>query len=186
MYCDRKDLNWIKNKPKISYNQTLGRPVFVNPEAFYVCLSGSVDATIFDHVEFETDSHFDEFFKEHTGSETVEPKLVSQFINGMVQCASQDYQNFDLDEGVDVFQVPPEDLNTHNKETITWMNTEQMDRANKKFNAKLKQRELEDLPSVEEATKKLSEDLANQTESFIEYAKTKGQWIEKKVKKDLD
>ena len=55
----RENLDWMNEAPKMSYNETLGRPVFLNREAFYVCLSGVNDPTIFEQVEWEFDEHFE-------------------------------------------------------------------------------------------------------------------------------
>ena len=52
---NRENLDWMKEAPKMSFNEMLGRPVFVNREAFYICLSGLADPSVFKQVEFEID-----------------------------------------------------------------------------------------------------------------------------------
>jgi len=156
--------------PKMSYNETIGRPVFLNKEAFYVCLSGATDPSIFSDVEFEIDESFESFFKESTGYTSTDPTLVSQFICGMVNEAGSYYQNFEPDEGIDVFTVPPTNPNTEDQGDIAWVNTESMDKAAKKYNEKIRQKVFaERLRTTEEAVEELGQEIENDAKTFKEY-----------------
>ena len=79
----------------MSYNEILGRPVFLNREAFYVCLSGVNDPTIFEKVKFEIDEHFEKYYKNSTGDDKCQPALIAAFIGDMVTTAREDYSTFD-------------------------------------------------------------------------------------------
>ena len=166
----RENLNWMNEAPKMSYNAAIGRPVFLNKEAFYVCLSGSSDPEIFNQVQFEIDESFESFFKESTGETEAKPELVSQFINGMVNSANENYQTFKEDEGVDVFTVPPTNPNTDNDDDIRWLNTESMDKANKKYNEKVRTRIFgERIKNPEEQLSELAEEIDKDSKTFTEY-----------------
>ena len=79
----RENLDWMSEAPKMSYNETLGRPVFLNREAFYICLSGLADPSVFKQVEFEIDEHFEKHYKKQTGDEkSISPTPFKQtFLN---------------------------------------------------------------------------------------------------------
>jgi len=167
----REGATWLRNPPKISYNKMLGRPVFVNEEAFFVCLSGASDPSIFSKVLFDTDENFDAFFKESTGQTEMKPELVSQFINGMVNDSMDEYQNFELNQGMDVFTVPQDNPNTSNQNHIAWMNTEKLNQANQKFNDKLNDRIFNEagFETTEGAVFKLHEELEETAKTFKEF-----------------
>ena len=84
-----------------------------------------------------------------------------------------DYQNFELNEGMDVFTVPQDNPNTDNQNQIAWMNTEELDQANKKFNNKLNHRIFNEagFETTEGAVLKLHEELEETAKTFKEYKK---------------
>jgi hypothetical protein len=167
---NRENLEWMKEAPKMSFNETLGRPVFLNKEAFYVCLSGASDPSIFSDVEFEIDESFENFFKESTGYTSTNSTLVSQFICGMVNEADSYYQNFEPDEGVDVFTVPPDNPTTENQTDIQWVNTESMDKAAKKYNEKVRRKVFaERMRTTEQAVEELGVEILADAKTFKEY-----------------
>ena len=165
----RENLDWIKEAPKMSYNETLGRPVFMNAEAFYVCLSGVSDRSIFNDVEFELDENFEKFYKEQTGEETANPQLVSQFIGDMVAGAKTNYQSLKLDEGMDIFRVPTDEPDTENPKEIEWYNTENLEKMNQKFNKKINEKTDMERLDPEIAMQMLGNELAKEGKTLAEY-----------------
>ena len=123
----------MNEAPKMSYNETLGRPVFLNREAFYVCLSGVNDPTIFEQVEWEFDEHFEKHYKKQTGEEEVSQDAVSQFIGNLVGEADKNYKNINVNEGVDAFVVPPENPNISDHKEIRWFNTEKLEKIKQRY-----------------------------------------------------
>ena len=129
----RENLDWMNEAPKMSYNETLGRPVFVNREAFYICLSGLGDPTVFEQVEFELDEHFEKHYKNRTGRDEIDPKAVSQYIGNLVDESNNDYKNIPKeDEGVNAFLVPKENPNATEDDEIRWFNTQKLEKIKQK------------------------------------------------------
>ena len=52
------DLSWIDQKPKMGYHNGIGKPVFLNREAFWLCYSGSAHPEVVDLVEWEWDDSY--------------------------------------------------------------------------------------------------------------------------------
>ena len=166
MLASRENLDWIKEAPKMSYNEILGRPVFLNREAFYVCLSGLHDPSIFEKVEFDLDSNFKNYYKKATGDGEYQPALVSQFIGKMVATANDDYRTFEATEGCAAFMVPPDDPNTAEKTSITWLDTHKLDRATQSFNEKSQFYQDE----TEETTlERLSDEISKEVDTYDNY-----------------
>ena len=162
----RENLDWIKEAPKMSYNETLGRPVFLNREAFYVCLSGLHDPSIFEKVEFDLDSNFKDYYKKTTGDGECQPALVSQFIGKMVATANDDFHSYKENEGCAAFMVPPDDPNTAEKTSITWTDTNKLDRAAQSFNEKSQFYRDE---TEESALQRLSDEISEGVDTYDNY-----------------
>ncbi len=129
----------------MSYNETLGRPVFVNREAFYVCLSGLNDPSIFEQVEFDVDEHFEKHYKNETGDDKINPKEVAQYVGSLVERANEDYKNIaSEDEGVNAFLVPKENPNATEEDEIRWFNTEKLEKIKQKHEKRVQLSATED------------------------------------------
>ena len=152
----------------MSYNETLGRPVFLNREAFYVCLSGLNDPSIFEKVEFDLDLNFKEYYKKSTGDSECQPTLVSQFIGSMVATANGDYHAYNENEGCAAFMVPSDDPNTTEKSSITWTDTNKLDRASRSFNEKSQFYKNE---TEESALQRLSDEISKEVDTYDNYPK---------------
>ena len=168
MLASRENLDWMNEAPKMSYNATIGRPVFMNKEAFYLCLSGTADKTILEGIEWEVDESFKKFYKEQTG-QPPNPELISQFIGNMVAGANENYKSQELNEGMDIFRVPEDDPNTENQKEIEWYNTENLDKANQKFNQKIYDRIGQEELDPSKAVELLGKELAGEAKNLTEY-----------------
>ena len=170
MLASRENLDWMNEAPKMSYNTMLGKPVFVNREAFYVCLSGLNDPSIFEKVKFEFDEHFEDYYKAKTGDDECQPALVAAFIGDMVKDSEDTYKSLGATEGVDAFTVPESSPNTSDQKGIRWFDTEKLDKAQQKFKKKTKF--YEDLDQ-DAAIQQLSEEIAKETDTYDNHPDSK-------------
>lgn len=96
------DLSWIDQKPKMGYHNGIGKPVFLNREAFWLCYSGSAHPEVVDLVEWEWDDSFKDYFIKEIDSE-INQINVKSHLKELVKEASDEQENLKQDESIKVF-----------------------------------------------------------------------------------